>query len=65
MPGSNHQRGPAPDPAGGPDWCASRIDFDFQRKQIMTMCQDAGMLVLQFADGTWPFPQSTASTSHN
>ena len=63
--GSNHQtRGQRITPAG-PDWCASRIDFDFQRKQIMTMCQDAGMLVLQFADGTWPFPQSTASTSHN
>jgi hypothetical protein len=62
--GSNHfnrnQRQPT-----GPDWCASRVDFDFQRKQIMTMCQDAGMLVLQFVDGTWPFAQSTPSTSHN
>jgi hypothetical protein len=51
--------------AGGPDWCASRIDFDFERKQLVTMCQDNGLVVLQFGAGTWPFPQSTASQVHN
>ena len=34
--------------AGGPDWCASRLDFDFENKQLITMCQDNGLLVLQF-----------------
>jgi hypothetical protein len=47
--------------AGGPDWCASRLDFDFARKQLITMCQDNGLVILQFAPNTWPFSQSTAS----
>ena len=48
--------------AGGPDWCSSRIDFDFAKKQLTTMCQESGLLVLRF-DGTntWPFPESTAT----
>jgi hypothetical protein len=50
---------------GGPDWCASRLDFDFAKKQIVTMCQDNGRLILQFAPDTWPFPQSSASTSQS
>ena len=64
MPGSNHVTR-LQWRAGGPDWCASRLDFDFAKKQLITMCHDNGLLVMQFADGTWPFPQSTASTSHN
>ena len=51
--------------AGGPDWCASRLDFDFTKKQLITMCQDNGLVILQFAQNTWPFSQSTASTSQN
>jgi hypothetical protein len=51
--------------AGGPDWCASRLDFDFQKKQLVTMCQDNGVLVLRFAPNTWPFPTSTASLDQN
>ena len=51
--------------AGGPDWCASRLDFDFAKKQLITMCQDNGLVVLQFAANTWPFGTSTASTSQN
>ena len=51
--------------AGGPDWCASRLDFDFANKRLITMCQDNGELVMKFASGTWPFPQSTASVSQN
>ncbi len=51
--------------AGGPDWCASRLDFDFAKKQLTTMCQDNGLLVLQFAANTWPFAGSTASRSQN
>ena len=51
--------------AGGPDWCASRLDFDLAKKQIVTMCQDNGLIVLQFAPDTWPFATSTASTSQN
>jgi hypothetical protein len=51
--------------AGGPDWCASRLDFDFAKKQLITMCQDNGLLILQFAPNTWPFSQSTASRSQS
>ncbi len=51
--------------AGSPDWCASRLDFDFAKKQLITMCQDNGLLVLQFAANTWPFEGSTASKSQN
>jgi hypothetical protein len=50
--------------AGGPDWCASRLDFDFANKQLTTMCQDNGLLILQFESG-WPFPESTASRDQN
>ncbi len=64
VPGSNHSiRGQRRD--AGPDWCASRLDFDFDKKQLTTMCQNNGLLIMQFADGTWPFPQSTRSTAHN
>lgn len=51
--------------ATGPDWCASRIDFDFAKKQLITMCQDNGLLVLQMAPNTWPFPESTPSASQH
>ena len=51
--------------AGGPDWCASRLDFDFAKKQLSTMCQDNGVLTLKFAPGTWPFAQSTPSRLQN
>jgi hypothetical protein len=47
--------------AGGPDWCSARLDFDFGKRQLVTSCQDSGMLVLQFAAGTWPFNESTPS----
>lgn len=50
---------------GSPDWCASRLDFDFAKKHLTTVCQDNGLPVLQFAPGTWPFPQSTASRNQN
>ena len=64
VPGSNHTTRKQWR-AGGPDWCASRLDFDFDKKQLVTMCQDNGLMVMQFADGTWPFKESTRSTSHN
>lgn len=51
--------------AGGPDWCTSRIDWDFEKRQLVTMCQDNGLVVLQFAQGTWPFSKSTPSREHN
>lgn len=44
---------------GGPDWCAARLDFDFDRRLLTTACQDNGLLVLAFENGTWPFPEST------
>ena len=50
---------------GGPDWCTSRLDWDFKKKQLVTMCQDNGLLVLKFGPGTWPFAQSTPSLEHN
>ncbi|AOI91467.1 LVIVD repeat-containing protein [Burkholderia pseudomultivorans] len=48
--------------AGGPDWCASRLDFDFDRHLLTTACQDNGLLVLSFENGSWPFPESTRAT---
>ena len=51
--------------AGGPDWCASRLDFDFAKKQLITMCQDNGLVILQFAANTWPFAESTPSLTQN
>lgn len=51
--------------AGGPDWCASRLDFDHATKRLTTMCQDNGLMVLEFAPNTWPFPTSTPSTMQN
>jgi hypothetical protein len=44
---------------GGPDWCTSRIHFDFERRLLTTTCMDNGLLVLKFADGVWPLPEST------
>lgn len=64
VPGSNHAAF-GQWRAGGPDWCASRLDFDFARRQLVTMCQDNGMLVMQFATNTWPFNESTPSFDHN
>ncbi len=40
---------------GGPDWCASRLDFDKARGTLTTMCQDNGLLVMKFKNGVWPF----------
>lgn len=48
--------------AGGPDWCAARLDFDFDRRLLTTACQDNGLLVLAFENGTWPFAESTKAT---
>jgi hypothetical protein len=62
VPGSSHS---GQWKAGSPDWCASRLDFDFANKRITTMCQDNGLVVLQFAANTWPFSQSTASRNQN
>jgi len=45
--------------AGGPDWCAARLDFDFDRHLLTTACQDNGLLVLAFENGTWPFLESS------
>ncbi|KVH36991.1 hypothetical protein WT01_20560 [Burkholderia cepacia] len=47
---------------GGPDWCSSRLDFDFDRHLLTTACQDNGLLVLSFENGSWPFPESTKAT---
>ena len=48
-----------------PDWCASRLDFAFAQRRLTTMCHDNGLVVLQFAPGVWPFPESTPSLSQN
>jgi hypothetical protein len=47
--------------AGGPDWCSARLDFDFDRRMISSMCMDNGLLVLRFENGVWPMPESTPS----
>ena len=51
--------------AGGPDWCASRLDFDFKNRHLITHCQDAGVLVLRFAEDTWPFKESTPADNES
>jgi hypothetical protein len=51
--------------AGGPDWCASRLDFDQAKRRLVTMCQDNGQMTMQFAPGVWPFAESTPSTNQN
>jgi len=43
----------------------SRLDFDFDKKQLVTMCHDNGLLVMKFADGTWPFTESVRTTSRD
>jgi len=50
---------------GGPDWCASRLDFDKETGTLTTMCQGNGLLVMKFQEGTWPFSESIASTLQN
>jgi hypothetical protein len=62
--GSNHLQ-PRAAGVASPDWCASRADFDFERGLLTTMCQDNGLLMLKFAQNTWPFAQSTPSTLQN
>ena len=41
--------------AGGPDWCASRLDFDKATGTLTTMCQDNGLYVFKFKNNVWPF----------
>lgn len=48
--------------SGGPDWCASRLDFDFQTETLTTMCQDNGLVVMKFKNGVWPFSNSTPAS---
>jgi hypothetical protein len=66
VPGSNHHEFGGTNAVGGkPDWCASRLDFDFERKTLTTMCQDNGLIVLRFTNNSWPFAESRASTDQN
>jgi hypothetical protein len=51
--------------AGGPDWCASRLDFDFKKRQLVSHCQDFGVVVLRFSEGTWPFKDSTPADNES
>ena len=64
VPGSNHAAF-GQWRAGGPDWCASRLDFDKETGTLTTMCQDNGLLVMKFKNGVWPFNESVASTLQN
>jgi hypothetical protein len=50
---------------GGPDWCASRLDFDFKKRLLVTHCQDYGVVVLRFGEGTWPFKESTEALNES
>jgi hypothetical protein len=47
--------------ATGPDWCGAQLHFDYQRKQLVSVCMSSGLQVLQFAARTWPFAESTES----
>jgi hypothetical protein len=64
VPGSNHVAF-GQWRAGGPDWCASRLDFDRDRGLITTMCQDNGLMVMRFKNGVWPFSTTVASVNQN
>ena len=50
---------------GSPGLCASRIDFDFERKELITMCQHTGVLVMQFENNVWPMQESTPALDQN
>ncbi|MGH8778424.1 LVIVD repeat-containing protein [Paraburkholderia sp.] len=43
---------------GSPDWCSSRIDFDFDKHRLTTACQDNGLLVMNFENNVWPMSDS-------
>jgi hypothetical protein len=40
---------------GGPDWCASRLDFDKASGTLTTMCADNGLYVFKFKNKVWPY----------
>jgi hypothetical protein len=44
--------------AGGPDWCTAQIHLNVDNGTLWTTCQDNGLLVLKFANGVWPFPET-------
>lgn len=64
VPGSSHSNN-LQWKAGSPDWCASRLDFDHAKHRLTTLCQDNGLVILQFAANTWPFAESTPSLNQN
>lgn len=51
-PGSNHATWASASGAPAAPTGASRLYFDFAKKQLVTMCQDNGVLVLRFAPNT-------------
>jgi hypothetical protein len=55
---------PLSQPAG-PGLCPSRIDFDFERKELITMCQHTGVIVMRFENNVWPMRESTPSIEQN
>jgi hypothetical protein len=57
-PGSNHTLGNNWKP-GGPDWCSAQVHLDAATRTVWSTCQDNGVLVMQFRDGVWPFPETT------
>ena len=42
---------------GRPDHCAAQLEFDRNHRTLTTTCQDNGLLVLRFANGSWPFEE--------
>ena len=56
---------PASPTGAAPDKCTARVDFDYARGLLTTMCQGTGELVLKFAPGTWPFKESTPSAEQS
>jgi hypothetical protein len=42
----------------GPDWCTSRVDFDFRNHSLTTMCMDNGLMIMRFENGVWPMKES-------
>jgi hypothetical protein len=45
--------------AGGPDWCSAQVHLNADKGTIWSTCQDNGMVMLKFTNGSWPFPESS------
>ena len=57
LPGIHHARF---HPAGKPGWCSAPAPFDREERMLYTICQDSGLMALEFREGAWPFKKKKA-----